>query len=435
MKLPCLTGLIVAASWLAASPSTFGAAGFKISAANRTGTITWTNAYTNGICTVETAANPAGPWQPRQNYFTTGLVGQAGVTLSLGNQFLRLLAADISTNAPLAFSNLVNSYSVLRTIAGNGFGSEDVTNYWQASFEGGFATNAALSRPHFAMADNAGNIFIVDKDSHSVLKVATNGRIYTVAGTHLAGNGSDSATPGTNVALRFPNGLWVRGDGTVYVLDTDNAKVRRLDTNGTMTTLFTVGGGITTGRGLWVKDDESIIYFSSGGSLRKRVPGTVSTLNNNFNELGNIVVNAHGDVVATDRGNHRVYIVDDTGAGAGSRTNIAGNGNTTPFVSGTSVLTNGLNGVRGIWYLPNGGYLLALHEGSKIAYVDPAGRVHLFLDGLTSPNHSGDGQWFHSPGAKIAEPRSVSMDSRGNILIVENDAGYVRMIEFQRLTP
>lgn len=168
MKLPYLTGLIVAASWLAASPSTFGAAGFKISAASRTGTITWTNAYTNGICTVETAANPAGPWQPRQNYFTTGLVGQAGVTLSLGNQFLRLLAADISTNAPLAFSNLVNSYSVQRTIAGSGFGSEDVTNYWQSSFEGGFATNAALSRPHFAMADNAGNIFIVDKDSHSV---------------------------------------------------------------------------------------------------------------------------------------------------------------------------------------------------------------------------------------------------------------------------
>lgn len=435
MKVLHIIGLAVAAGWFATQLPTFGAAGFKISATSPTGTLIWTNAYTNGVCTVETALNPAGPWQPQNNYFTTGLVGQATVTPSPTNRFIRLLAADISTNAPLAFSNLVHSYGVLRTIAGNGFGSADVTNYWQAVFEGGYATNAALSRPHLAMADNAGNVFIVDKNSHSVLKVATNGRIYTVAGTHVAGNGSDNATPGTNVALRFPNGLWVRGDGTLYVLDTDNAKVRRLDTNGTMTTLFTVAGGITTGRGLWVKDDESITYFSSGGSLRKRVPGTVSTLNNSFDELGNIVVNANGDVVATDRGDHRVYIVDDTGAGAGNRTRIGGNGNTTAFVSGTSVLTSGLNGVRGIWYLPNGGYLLALHEGNRIGYVDPAGRIYLFVDGLVSPNHSGDGQWFYSPGAKIAEPRSVTMDSRGNIIIVENDAGYVRMIDFKRLTP
>lgn len=435
MKLNCLIGVVVAAGWLAAPTATSGAASFKISSTGRTGTLTWTNAYTNGICTVETAAKPAGPWLPQQNCFTTGLVGQTSVALWPSNHFHRLLAADISTNAPLAFSNLVNSYGVLRTIAGNGFGSADVTNYWQPAFEGGFAINAALSRPHFAMADTAGNVFIVDKDSHSVLKVATNGRIYTVAGTHAAGDGPDTATPGTNVALRFPNGLWVRSDGTVYVLDTDNAKVRRLDTNGSMTTLFTVGSGISTGHGLWVKDDESVVYFCSGSSLRKRVPGTVSTLNNNFTDLGNIVVNPKGDVVATDRGDNKVYVVDATGGSIGSRTHLAGSGATNTFVEGTSALTNGLYGVRGIWYLPNGGYLLALHEGSKIAYVDPIGLVHLFLDGLTGPTHSGDGQWFRSAGKKIGEARSVTMDNRGNIIIVENDAGYVRMIDFQRLTP
>jgi hypothetical protein len=104
-------------------------------------------------------------------------------------------------------------------------------------------------------------------------------------------------------------------------------------------------------------------------------------------------------------------------------------------VDGTLALTNGLYGVRGIWYLPNRGYLLALHEGSKILYVDPAGVVHIFVDGQGGPSHAGDGQWFYAPGYKIAEARSVSMDHRGNILIVENDAGYVRMIDFSRLTP
>ena len=68
-------------------------------------------------------------------------------------------------------------------------------------------------------------------------------------------------TPGTSVALSSPNGLWVGGDGVVYVLDTGNGKVRWLDTNGVMTTLFTDHSGITTGRGLWVKDDRTLAYF------------------------------------------------------------------------------------------------------------------------------------------------------------------------------
>ena len=66
----------------------------------------------------------------------------------------------------------------------------------------------------------------------------------------------------TNVTMNLPNGLWVRGDGTVYVLDTGNGKVRRLDTNGMMTTLFTDSKGISGGRGLWVKNDESLVYYA-----------------------------------------------------------------------------------------------------------------------------------------------------------------------------
>ena len=112
------------------------------------------------------------------------------------NGFFRLLAVNISTNTPQAYTNLVQSYGILHTIAGNGDAGysdpgEDVTNYWQPGFEGGYATNAALSRPHFAMEDNFSNVFIVDKDSDSVLKVTPDGRIHTVAGTHAIGNGPD----------------------------------------------------------------------------------------------------------------------------------------------------------------------------------------------------------------------------------------------------
>ena len=419
---------------LLASASSAGV--FKIGSFDRTGVLSWTNAFTNGVCTIEMSAKLGASWVPRQNLFTTSRVSQAKVALSAGNSFYRLLASDISTNSPRGYTNLLNSYGLLRTVAGNGFGSVDGSNYWRASFEGGYATNAALSRPHYTMADDAGSIFIVDKDSHSVLKVTLDGRIHTVAGTHVAGDNGDGPASATTLKLNAPNGLWVRGDGTFYILDTGNSKVRKVDTNGLMTTLFTVGSGVNVGRGLWVKEDESLSYFCSGTDLRKRVPGSITTLNNNFTELGNIAVNANGDLVATDRGANKVYLVDATGSNTGSRTKIFGNGSTNTVVDGTSALTNGLYGVRGVWLFPTGGYLLATHEGSQLLYVDPAGIIHILIDGEAGNYHAGDGEWFYGPGTpKIAELRSVTMDRQGNILIVENDAGYVREISFTRLAP
>jgi sugar lactone lactonase YvrE len=285
------------------------------------------------------------------------------------------------------------------------------------------------------MADAAGNVFIVDKDSHSVLKVTRDGRIHTVAGTHVEGDGGNGSAPGTSTQLSFPNGLFVRADGTVYVLDTGNGKVRRLDTNGLMTTLFTVSGGITGGRGLWVSDDEALTYFSSGTDLRKRVPGNITTLNNNFNDLGNIALTPDGNILATDRGDNKVFLVDATGGSQGGRTRLFGDGTTNAVVSGTLAFTNGLYEVRGVWPVPNGGYLLATHAGSQVLYVDPAGIVYVFVAGQNGGAHSGDGSWFHAPGLKVTEVRSVAMDYEGNILIVENDFGYVRRIQFRRLFP
>ena len=416
------------------------AADFRISTWDHQGNIRWTNAFLCGVCTVEAATNLTSPggasWQVQQNYFTTNSTGQGQLLLGSSINFSRLLAADISTNTPAGYTNLLNSYGLLRTIAGNGFGGLDGVNYWQPGFEGGYATNATLSRPHIAVADTAGNVFIADKNSHSVLKVTPDGRIHTVAGTHTAGNGPDYLLIAPAVQLNGPNGLWVRDDGTVYVLDTGNGKIRRLDTNGMMQTLVTVAGGINTGRGIWVKDDESLALFASGSDLKEWTPsGGVKTLNNNFKELGTFIVDPNGNIIAADRGANKVYFLDATGGNAGSRNVLFGDGNTNSVVEGTLAKTNSLYGVRSVWSFPTGGYLLATHEGSQVLYVDPASIIHVFVNGSYGGFHSGDGQWFHSPGFKISEVRAASMDSKGNILITENDLGYVRRIDFLRLLP
>jgi hypothetical protein len=60
--------------------------------------------------------------------------------------------------------------------------------------------------------------------------------------------------------------------------------------------------------------------------------------------------------------------------------------------------------------------------------------IHVLVSGKTH-SHAGDGQWFYTPGNKMGQLRSVTMDNQGNLLIVENDLGYVRQIDFQRLNP
>ena len=411
--------------------------GFRISAFSPNGLVCWTNASGAGVCTVESAGTPEGPWLPLLCSFTTGAAGQARLTPPPHNAFYRLLGLDISAGNPGGFSNLTRSYGNLHTVAGSGNeGGVDGVNYWQTSFEGGFATNAALSRPHIALADPSGNLFIADKNSHSVLKLTPDGRIHTVAGTHAPGNGPDTPATGTNVALSFPNGLWVGGDGVVYVLDTGNNKVRWLNTNGVLTTLFTDTAGITTGRGLWVKDDRTLAYFSDGQNLKMwTTAGSIKSVNKaNFNDLGNFIVDAAGNLIMTDRGANQVYLLPTTGANAGYPTLLFGNGGTNNVVDGTPAATNGLNEVRAVWPVPTGGYLLGTDQGSQVLYVDTAGILHILVNGEAG-YHSGDGQWFYTPGYKVSEVRSVTMDAQGNILIVENDLGYVRRVEFIRLAP
>jgi hypothetical protein len=401
---------------------------FQITGLTSDGALSWSNAFPTGVVTLQSTPQLGQPWQPVQNIFTTAPTGQGWIATNL-SAFHRLVALDISASS-VGFAGLVHAYGVIETIAGNGAGTIDITNYWRPEFEGGPATAAALSRPHFAQGDAAGNIYIVDKDSHSILKVTTGGRIYTVAGTHVGGFNGDGPASATSLQLNNPNGLWVRPDGVLYILDTDNGRVRRVGTNGVMTTLVAVSGAISVGRGLWVADDESLIYFCAGTSVKKWTAGTgVKTFSNGYTDLGNIVVRPDGDLVVTDRGANLVYVLSKKGV----PTIIAGNGSTSGGGDGQPALQTGLNQVRGVWFLPNGGYLFATHAGSQVWYVDTQGIIHLFVDGL--PNaHAGDGQWFYSKIPKVSECRSVAVDPSGNILIVENDGGYVRRIRFVPLS-
>ncbi len=424
-----------------------GAADFGISAFDRTGAIAWTNAFPAGVVTVETKDTVTGAWSARENYFTSNTVGGAQVSLPPGNTFCRLLSVDLSTNTPRHYTNLLESYGILETVAGRGGSSTD-TNHWQPSFEGDWATNVNLSRPHISFGDPFGNVLIVDQRSFSVLKVTPEGRLYTYAGTHIAGFNGDGPAYATNLHLNNPNGGWMRADGTFYILDTDNAKVRKVDTNQIMTTVFTSAQPMGDGRALWVKSDESVVYFGSGTSasgsgmtatiLKKWTPtGGVSIVRSGFGELGNILGDERtGDLYISDRAAYRVYRMDTNG----TLTTIAGDGTSSGHGGEGYYATNSsLNLPRSVWFIPNGGFFIGEHSpGNRIWYVDPAGLIHRWINGNDVNNiRVGDGQWFYANPdlPKVSRVRSVVTDPFGNLIITESNFGYVRRIRFHRMNP
>jgi hypothetical protein len=338
---------------------------------------------------------------------------------------------ELAQKRRVAFTNLVSSYGVLSTIAGSGQIACSACNSWNPAFEGGPATEAALSSPHIAMADRAGNIYIADKRGHAIRKVRPDGTIVTVAGTGLLGHGDSAPAPATTVALNNPNGLWVRADGSYYILDRDNGLIRKVDTNGIMTTVADNSVPIPGGRGLWVSEDESILYFAAGSEVKTwDATNGLAIFASGFVQVGNLAVDPAGNLVVTDSDASRVYRVSRDG----TRTIIAGNADFSAGGDGLLATQTALAQVRAIWYLPTGGYFLGTDVGSQVWYVDTDGHIHLFLNGNSGSAHAGDGAWFYQDPTtpKVSFVKQITMDYDGNLLITEATEGYVRRIPFQR---
>ena len=165
---------------------------------------------------------------------------------------------------------------IITTIAGG-----DRSGYFG---DGGPAIRAGLSNPSDVAVGPDGNIYIADTDNHRIRKITANGIITTVAGTGFEGYSSGGAFPGlaTQAMLRSPQEIAVADDGTIYIADTGNHRVRRVDPKGRITTIagtpwegFAGDGGLAVmarlnePRGIAVAPDGAI-YVADTGNNRIR---------------------------------------------------------------------------------------------------------------------------------------------------------------------
>lgn len=358
------------------------------------------------------------------------------VALALAVASLATATAKAESETGTEFQRVLAGFGQINTIAGRGFA--DNCNGWNASMETGPASQAELSRPHMAQADAAGNVFIADKEGFALRMVKPDGSIHTVAGNGLRGNGGEGVA--TNISLREPNGLYTFPDGTTFILEIDDecgrpdpdtftpgGKIRRLGTDGMLTTIID-DPALIVGRGLWVSPDESLIYYCSGTTVKKwSSAGGLKTFATGFTQLGNLDIDPlSGQVCVTDRGTHVAYRISADGS---AKTAIAGSGATGNAVEGDQATATALDQVRGIAFRPDGSFFVCTHKGEQaVWFVDTTGLIWKFIDGNNN-SHNGDGTPIPSrPQNVISEPRAITIAPNGDLLITENDEGFIRRV-------
>ena len=106
--------------------------------------------------------------------------------------------------------------------------------------DGGPASEARFSYPSDVAADRDGNVYIADFFGQRIRKVDTTGTITTLAGVGEPGYGGDGG-PAAKARLNFPSGVAADHAGNVYITDTGNHRVRRVETKGNIATVAGTG--------------------------------------------------------------------------------------------------------------------------------------------------------------------------------------------------
>ncbi|OPH56018.1 hypothetical protein BC351_29450 [Paenibacillus ferrarius] len=105
------------------------------------------------------------------------------------------------------------------------------------SGDGASATSAMLNEPYGVATDLAGNLYIADYGNHAIRKVDTNGKITTIVGDGTAGFKGDGGAA-TSAQLNKPQGIASDAAGNLYISDAGNGRVRKVDTSGNMSTMM-----------------------------------------------------------------------------------------------------------------------------------------------------------------------------------------------------
>jgi sugar lactone lactonase YvrE len=177
------------------------------------------------------------------------------------------------------------------------------------SGDGGPATQAQLDQPEGIARGLDGSLYIADTENHRIREVSPGGIISTLAGNPLyqAGGFSGDGGPATQAHLYYPTGIAVEGQGVVYVADSFNQRVRKITPDGMISTLAGTGEQTLAGGGLY--DPEYIGFIGNGKFSGDNGPARLAALN----QPNDLTVDSSGNLYVSDVGNRRIRKIDRNG--------------------------------------------------------------------------------------------------------------------------
>ncbi len=211
--------------------------------------------------------------------------------------------------------------------------------------------------------------------------------------TTWAGNGTSGFLDGTTTGARFfePNAVAVDASGNVYVSDSRNHRIRKINNSGAVTTF-------------------------AGSGTQGLLDGTGTAAQ--FNNPAGIVVDVSGNVYVSDLGNHSIRKITP----AGVVTTLAGSG-ASGFADGTGTAAQ-FNGPSGLAIDGSGNIVVADYNNHRIRIVTVAGVVSTL---------AGDGNADVSNGAmataRFNKPADVAVDASGNLYVADNSNHMIRKID------
>jgi hypothetical protein len=311
---------------------------------------------------------------------TVGLNTPWGLAVDTQN---RIYVADAGNNAV----RRVNVDGTVTTIAGTGTAG--------STGDGGQATLARLSAPERLAFDTAGNLYIADSANNKIRKVTPAGIISTVAGTGTAGFSGDNGQA-TSARLRTPTDVAIKPDGTMYIADRANQRIRKVTPAGVIST---VAGNGTAG---YSADD---------------VQATASRLNNPYS----VTFDPAGNLYIADYDNERVRMVN-TG---GLITTIAGTGVATADGDGGDATEAGLHKPQYVQYTPAGDLIICESNNNDVRIVHEG--IIDTLAGSRQFGFAGDGSF--PIFSTWQRPSGTVLDQQGNLWIADRNNHRVRVIQ------
>lgn len=378
----------------------------------------------------------------------SGFGGDGGKATSAQISFPTGLAVDSSGNLFIAdYVNRrvreVKADGNITTIAG--IGTQGFSG------DGGLATSAQFYLPAAVALDKTGNLFIADSSNSRVRKVSTAGIISTVAGDGNKGFSGDGSAA-TSAKLYSPVGVAVDSTGTLYIADSINQRVRKVTSDGVISTVagngtpgFSGDGSSATSAQLshpWgvAVDSAGSLYIADTVNHRIRKvtssgaistvagagiagyggDGSVATLAQLQFPAG-VTVDSAGNLYISDFGNNCIRKVTS----AGIISTVAGTGAGEFSGDGGQATSAGLNGPTSVFVDAAGNMFIVDHLNSRIRKVTSSGVISTFA-GIGTAGFSGDGGTALL--AQLNNPMGIAGDNSGNLFVADYDNNRIRKI-------